>query len=247
MRTVHRILHFVLLAIGGVSLPFVVAPGPAAGQVMDNAIYTMVRVREAEVLSHNTADPFAYNLDGWVGGDYTRLWFTARGEHGREGEGAVEARLLYSKLVSPFWEFQFGGRLDALYGEGDETRSLLAIGFMGLAPYWFEIESFLYLSAQGDVSARFEAGYDLPFSQRLILEPEVTVDLAVQEVPEFGVGSGLSALEAGARLRYEIIREFAPYVGWIYEGRFGGSTDFAREAGMPVRFGTFVVGIRMWR
>jgi copper resistance protein B len=222
-------------------------PGAASAQLMDNAIYTFVRLGEAEYVSHSTADPFAYNADGWIGGDYTRVWFRAQGEHGRESEGAVEAQVLYSRLVRPFWDLQIGARLDVLYGDESATRSLLAVGFQGLAPYWFEVESFVFVSDGGDVSARFEAMYDLPITQRLILEPEVSVDVAVQEVPEFAVGSGLSSLEIGARLRYEIVREFAPYVGWIYEGRFGGSADFSREAGEPARYGSFIAGIRMWR
>ncbi len=215
--------------------------------MMDNKIYTFVRLGEAEYVSHSTADPFAYDADGWIGGDYTRVWFRAEGEHGREGEGAVEAQVLFSRLIAPFWDFQVGARLDVLYGDGSATRPLLALGVQGLAPYWFEVESFVFVSDGGDVSARFEATYDLPLTQRLILEPEVSVDVAVQEVPEFAVGSGLTGLETGARLRFEIAREFAPYVGWIYEGRFGGSADFARAAGGPVRYGSFVAGIRMWR
>lgn len=214
---------------------------------MDKAIYTFVRLGEAEYASHSAADPFAYDADGWIGGDFSRVWFRAQGEHGRESDGAAEAQLLYSRLVRPFWDLQIGARLDVLYGDESATRPLLAVGLQGLAPYWFEVESFVFVSDGGDVSARFEAMYDLPITQSLILEPEVSIDVAVQEVPEFSVGSGLNALEIGARLRYEIVREFAPYVGWIYEGRFGGSADFAREAGEPARYGSFVAGIRMWR
>ncbi len=231
------------LAVGAI----LTAPGTVSAQLMDNAIYTFMRVDQAEYVQHATADPFAYSADGWIGGDYTRVWFRAQGEHGREGEGAVEAQVLYSRLVRPFWDFQVGARLDALYGDGTVTRPLLAIGFQGLAPYWFEIESFVFVSADGDVSARFEAAYDLPITQSMFLEPELAIDLAAQEVPEFGVGSGLTGLETGVRLRYEIVREFAPYVGWIYEGSFGGSADFARAAGGPIRYGSFVAGIRMWR
>lgn len=223
------------------------APIGASAQTMDNAIYSLVRVSEAEYVSNSRADPFAYNADGWIGGDYTRAWFKLEGEHGRDGDGLTEVQLLYSELIRPFWELQVGARFDALYGDVGVTRPLLAVGVLGLAPYWFEVEAFMFLSDDGDVSARLDAGYDLPISQRLILEPEITVDLAVQDVPEFGVGSGLSGIETGLRLRFEIVREFAPYVGWTYEGRFGESADFAQDLGQPKRYGSFVAGVRMWR
>lgn len=223
------------------------APTGTSAQLMDNAIYSLVRVSEAEYISHSHVGPFAYDADGWIGGDYTRLWFKLAGEHGRKGDGQAEVQLLYSELIRPFWELQLGARLDVLYGDGNATRPLLAVGLLGLAPYWFELEAFVFLSDDGDVSTRFDAAYDLPITQRLILEPEITIDLAVQDVPEFEVNAGLSGIETGVRLRFEIIREFAPYVGWTYEGRFGESADFAQDLGQPARYSSFVVGVRVWR
>lgn len=231
----------ILLVVAGL-----LGASPTSAQVMDDHIYGLVRLNEAEWATNEEAAPFAFDADGWVGGDYNRFWFRASGEWEGEGEQAFEAQAVYSRLISPYFEFQTGLRLDVLDGDETRSRSHLAAGFMGLAPYWFEVEAFLFVSQDGDVSSRLEAAYDLPFTQRLILEPEVVADLSFTDVPEFGIGAGLSALEAGARMRYEIRPEFAPYVGWVYEGGFGATADLAEAAGHTARVGTFVLGLRAW-
>lgn len=224
------------------------APAPVDAQVMDNEIYSFVRLEQAEYRSSPSADPFVYDAQAWVGGDYHRLWLRAEGERGRDNEGLFEGQALISRLVRPFWELQAGLRLDRATGDEEAaTRTFLAVGLQGLAPYWFEVSSFLFVSHKGDVSGRLETTYDLLLSQRLILEPDVRIDVAIQDAPAFGVGSGLSSMELGARLRYEIVREVAPYVGWTWDGLFGGTADLAREASRPTRFGSWVFGLRLWR
>ena len=115
-----------------------------------------------------------------------------------------------------------------------------------MAPYWFEVETFLYVSHEGDVSARVEASYELLFTQRLILEPEIELNGAVQSVPEFGVGSGLSDFELGARIRYEFVRELAPYVGISWIRLVGETADMARDGAGVVSDASFVAGLRWW-
>ena len=222
-------------------------PAAARGQTMtmamdDRTVYTYVSFDELEYRAGPEERPVELDALAWIGGDFNRVWVKARGERStRGGAGEVEGQILYGRVVSPFWDLQVGVRLDTRFGGGTEgrTRGQLAIGLQGLAPLWFEVESALFVSDDGDVSARIQASYDLLLTQRLILEPELEFDLAAQDVPEFGVASGLSTIEVGARVRYEIVRELAPYVGISWERHRGGSDGPERETSM-------VAGLRWW-
>ncbi|HUF26008.1 MAG TPA: copper resistance protein B [Gemmatimonadaceae bacterium] len=127
------------------------------------------------------------------------------------------------------------------------TRAHLALGLQGLAPGWFELEPTLLVSQHGDVSANLTASYDLLFTQRLVLQPRLETHAAAQGVPEFGVGSGFNDVELALRARYELRREFAPYVGVLWSHRFGDAADLARAGGEPVRELSWVAGLRLWR
>lgn len=232
------------LMLGGV-----LVPGTALeAQTMDDHIYTYIAFDELEWLPGASSRPVEYDGEMWVGGDYDRLWLKAHGEQSTlEREGHFEVQALYSRATTPFWNVQVGLGVERGYSPaGGATRGLVTAGLQGLAPYWFHTEAFLVVSHDGDVSARLEAGYDLLFSQRLILEPEVELSAAVQDVPEWGVGSGLSDMELAARMRYEIVREFAPYVGISWTRRFGDTADLARAAGAPVSDANFVAGLKWW-
>ena len=189
-------------------------------------------------------------LEGFyrIGTDYTRLWLKGEGEGlVSEGMGEAEVQALYSRLISPYFEAQAGVRLDTEFGEGDlRARPQLVVGLEGLAPYWFEVEPALFLSAAGDLSARLEGSYDLLITQRLVLQPEAEVNLALQKVEDWGVGSGLNNIEAGLRLRYEIKREIAPYIGVSWLNRFGSAEDFARSEGASGSQVRLVFGVRLW-
>lgn len=119
-------------------------------------------------------------------------------------------------------------------------------GLEGLAPYWFELAPALFVSEHGDISARLAATYDVLLTQRLILQPRLDLNAALQDAPKFGVGSGLNNVEAGLRLRYEIRREFAPYVGVTWIRQLGQTADLSRAAGSPVDDLRFVLGLRLW-
>jgi copper resistance protein B len=127
------------------------------------------------------------------------------------------------------------------------TRKLLALGFEGLSPYWFEMEPMLYVSSKGRVSGRFTTSIDLYATQRLILQPRVETNFAVQQVRELGIGAGVNNVELGARMRYEMRRELAPYVGLTWFRRTGASARLARKADEPIRDAGLVFGVRMWR
>lgn len=235
-------------AMGGLLAATALLASGLEAQTMDDHIYTYVAFDELEWVPGASGRPVEYDGEMWVGGDYDRLWLKAEGEQSTLGrEGHVEAQALYSRATTPFWNVQAGLGVEHRYAPaGGGTRGLVTVGIQGLAPYWFETEAFLVVSHQGDVAARLEAGYELLFTQRLVLEPELELLAAVQDVPEWGIGSGLSDMELGARLRYEFAREFAPYVGISWTRRFGDTADLARAAGTPVSDADFVAGVRWW-
>ena len=121
------------------------------------------------------------------------------------------------------------------------------VGLEGLAPYFFEVEPALFVSYKGDVSARFTGSYDLLLTQRLVAQPRLETNVAVQRVEDWGVGAGLNDIELGLRLRYEIRREIAPYVGVNWTQRYGAAADFARAEGGSASEANVVFGIRLWR
>jgi copper resistance protein B len=180
----------------------------------------------------------------WYGGDIDKLWIKSQGEGTfAEGVERVEVQALWSHAINPWFDLQAGVRYDF---RPDPRRAYLVLGIQGLAPYWFEIDGALFLSNEGDLSARFEAEYDLRITQMLILQPRFEVDFSLQDVPELGIGSGLSTAEPGLRLRYEFVPEFAPYVGVQYERAFGDTARFRSIAGESVGGWSLVLGVRAW-
>jgi copper resistance protein B len=179
----------------------------------------------------------------WIGGDIHRLWLRTEGE---ASDGEVESgdlEVLYGRGVSAWWDVVAGVRQD--FGEGP-SRTYAAFGVQGLAPYKFEVEATAYVGSGGRTAATLEAEYETLITNRLILQWMGEVSLYGKDDPENGVGSGFSTVEAGARLRYEITRQFAPYIGVEWERAFGGTADLRREHGEPVRDSRLVAGIRFW-
>ena len=198
----------------------------------------------AEYQARKGGDGFRWDGEAWYGGDINRLTLKSEGE-GVFGEGieGAEIQILYSRAIGPYFNAQAGIRQD--FGP-DPDRIYATIGFEGLAPYWFEVESAIFLSNKGDLHARLGGYYDQRLTQRLILQPMTEINLALQDVPEIGVGSGLSDVELGLRLRYEIVKEFAPYVGVEWARKVGDTARFARAAGEDASGVSFVMGVRAW-
>ena len=225
---------------------------PAAMAVADRAMRAehggmrmgQVLFNLAEVQVRDGRDGYRWDGEGWFGGDVDRLLVKSEGEgtFGRAVETA-EVQALYARAVDPYWNLAAGVRQDL---GGGARRTYATIGVEGLAPYWFDVEAMLFLSDKGDVLGRVEAWYDQRLTQRAILQPRVELNLAAQDVPASGVGAGLSQGEAGLRLRYEIARELAPYVGVTWERRFGDSARFARAAGERTGGFAFALGVRAW-
>lgn len=189
-------------------------------------------------------DEYVWELNARHGGDIDRLWIKSEGEGAFGGaQEEVEVQALWSHAIGPFFDFQAGVRAD--FREGPDSAHL-ALGVQGLAPYMFEVDLAGFVSDDGDLTARIEAEYDQRLTQSLILQPRVELNLSAQDIPELGIGSGFSDLEAGLRLRYEIVPEFAPYIGVEWQRAFGDTADFARAAGDDPDRWVFLAGIKFW-
>ena len=221
---------------------------PLFAQVEDKTIRTFVLFDQLERRDIRGAHPVAWDMIGWVGGDFNRFWFKSSGAHATRGGGAeAEFEALYGRLVAQFWDLQVGVRVDTRMDDGARRTRVSAIAALeGLAPYWFELEPSLSISERGDISAEFKATYDLFVTQRLIAQPRIDLRAAVQEVRSFGVGSGLNDAAVGLRLRYEFRRKLAPYVGVDWKRSFAGTADLARAAGERTSTTAFLGGIRVW-
>lgn len=197
-----------------------------------------------EVQSIDGEELLLFDAQGWVGGDINKLWVKTEGEYAfadDEFEDA-EVQALWSRAITPLFDLQVGVRVDL----EPQSRAHLVIGTQGLAPYLFEVDAAAFLSDDGDLTARIEAEYDLRITQRLILQPRGEIELSAQDIPEFGEGAGLSSVELGARLRYDISRQFAPYVGIEWQRDVGQTADFTRaEGGDPERT-ALIAGVRFW-
>ena len=203
-----------------------------------------VLVDQLEAKIRDGRDGYAWDAQAWYGGDIDKLWLKTEGEGEFGGSlEQAEVQALWSHAIDPWFDLQAGVRYDV---EPNPERAHLVLGVQGLAPYWFEVDAAAFLSSKGDVTARVEAEYDLRLTQRLILQPRVEFDLAAQDVPELGIGSGLSTGELGARLRYEIRPEFAPYVGVEYERAFGDTARFRRAEGEDAGGWSLLLGVRAW-
>ncbi|QCS48041.1 copper resistance protein B (plasmid) [Picosynechococcus sp. PCC 11901] len=209
--------------------------------------YGLLLFEQLEYRNQSGENSVNWEVNGWRGGDYQRLWLKSEGEIGTEtGDGEQETQVLYSKLIAPFWELQTGLRYDSEWEEnGSKDRFLGVIGLQGLLPYKLETDAALFISEAGDISARFSLERQLLLTQRLILQPELEVNLAAQSVEEFGVGSGLNDIGLSARLRYEISRNVAPYVGIDWSRKFFGSADYSRAESEDVETWAAVGGIRL--
>ena len=179
----------------------------------------------------------------WFGTDTDRLWLRSEGERVGGHTESADLEVLYGRSVSPWWDVVAGVRHDF---KPDDARSWAAFGVQGMAPYRFEVSATAYLGEDGQVAANVEAEYTLRITNRLILQPLVEVDLSAKDDPSHGIASGLTGVEAGLRLRYEVTRRFAPYVGVVHERAMGDTADLRRAAGESRRDTRVVAGVRIW-
>lgn len=206
-------------------------------------------VDQLEASIGSGSDGYAWDAQFWYGGDIDKFWLKTEGEgeFGGEFEG-VEVQGLWSHAINPWFDLQAGVRQDLRSGP---DRTHLVLGVQGLAPYWFEVDGAVFVSTKGEVTARAEVEYDLRLTQQLILQPLVEADFSLQDVPELGLGSGLTTAEVGARLRYELFPRggpavIAPYIGVQYERALSGTARLRHAAGEDVGGWHVLAGVRTW-
>lgn len=209
----------------------------------DDPLITMFKLDQLEVRDTDAGNTTAWKADAWAGYDLNKLWLKTEGEY-HEGETEdAELQLLYSRALSAFWDAQMGFRRDF---RPQPRRDWAVFGIKGLAPYMFEVDLALFVGEEGHSAVRLDAEYEYLFTQRLILSPEAEINVYGKNDPELGRGAGISDVTLGLRLRYEIRREFAPYLGIQWTGLYGDTADFAEANGSDTSEAAAVAGIRAW-
>ena len=209
----------------------------------DDPLLLMLLADQLESRDDGDATTLTWDVQGWMGKDLNKLWLKSEGERESGTTANAELQLLYSKALYTYWDIQAGVRHDF---KPSPNRSWAAIAIKGLAPYFFEIDASLFIGESGRTSFRLEAEYELLLTQRVILSPNIEVIVFGKDDFAAGIGSGVSDIEAGLRLRYEIRREFAPYIGINWSRRFGKTADFEQAAGGDTNDTEIVIGIRAW-
>jgi copper resistance protein B len=221
------------------------APAAWNKPIHDKQTHTFVLLDRIEYGDIDGTNNYLWDAQAWIGGDLNKLWLKTEGEGPMRGGSPedTEFQALYSRTISPFWSAQAGLRYDI---NPNPDRGFAVLGLQGLAPYWLETDLAAFVSEDGDASLRGEFEYELLLTQKLILQPRAEINVAVQDVPAYGIGSGLNNTEMGLRLRYEFMREFAPYIGVRWEQTYGDTKDMARAEGEATSSTAFVVGLRAW-
>jgi copper resistance protein B len=221
-----------------------VAGSPKHGLHMHgSAPFGMLLIDQLEAFHGRDANGQSWEAQGWYGNDEDKLWVRTEGERssGKLEDGDLEA--FWNHNVATFWSTQLGVRQEL--GEGP-NRTWAAFGVQGLAPYWFEVEATGYVGASGRTAARLRAEYEMLFTQHLILQPEAEINLYGKNDPQRRTGSGVSDVQFGLRLRYEIRRQLAPYIGMNWVRRIGTTADYAKQDNRPVLDRQIGAGIRIW-
>ena len=218
---------------------------PAHAEKMDDKLFTLVKIDQLEYRKQDGNDLLVWEGQGRIGNDENKLTLKTEGEYVRNADEFenAEVQVLYQRMISDFFDAQIGVRQDI---KPDPSRTFGVIGINGLAPQWFETDASFFVSHKGDASLRLEAEYDILFTQRLVLEPSAEINIAFSNDEKTGVGSGLSDVELGLRLRYEFTREFAPYIGINWERKIGKTSDFASEEGEDSNVFSLVAGLRIF-
>lgn len=217
-------------------------PGPRQLKLADEHAFWSVLGDRLEY--QEDSDSTVYDVQAWYGTTYDRFVIKAEGDI---ADGTLEESstdLLWGHAFNAFFDTQLGVRLDQ-FNEGKD-RQWLAFGVQGLAPYWFEVDVTAYVGDDGRTALSAEAEYELLLTQRLILQPRAELNLYGKDDAENGLGSGLSDLAVGLRLRYEFSRQFAPYIGVEWTDTYGDTADYRRAVGQDTSGTQFVAGLRFW-
>ena len=209
----------------------------------DDPVVTMVKIDQLEKRFVDGDDPLVLEGKLWIGKDLNKFVFKAEVEKVKDETHELVLQALYSRAIDPYWDFQIGVRQDQ---KPEPDKNWLAIGFEGVAPYWFEIDTALFIGEDDQVSLSFAAEYEWMITQRWVLSPELEFNIYSKDEETRGIGKGLANSQLGLRLRYEIKREFAPYIGVNWTNKYGNTRTFAQNEGEETSSTHFVAGIRAW-
>ena len=243
MKAALALLFVASSALAQQQDPFPLPPKDWPKPVPDTQLFSYILLDRFEYRAQKGKDLGMWDVQGWFGADYNKFWFKSEGEKefgGRTENGEFQA--LYARRISPFWHLQTGVRREM---RPLPERTTAVIAAQGLAPYWFNVEAMAFIG-NGRLSGRVEAEYDQLLTQRLILQPRAETVFATSSDPERGLGRGVNHVELGIRLRYEIRREFAPYIGINWTRRIGETADLARAQGRDASETAIVLGVRVW-
>lgn len=218
---------------------------PYGSPIADDRVYIHGRFDQLEGRIGN-GSYFRWDGQGWIGDDHNRLWIKSEGRYNADRRGRMsdgDHEFLYDRPISPYFDLQAGVRVDL---DSDPSRTWAALGIQGLAIGFWNVAATVYVSDTGHYALKTNASYDLYLTQRLVLQPQFETNWYTKEDRGRAVGAGLSDIDAGLRLRYEVTRQFAPYVGVAYQRRFGGTEGLARESGGTITDTRFLVGLRTW-
>lgn len=214
-----------------------------AMEMNDDAMLALGKLDRFERVASASSIDAAWKLSAWVGDDFDRLALRSEGERTHDGVERADVELFWSRASAAFWNTEVGMRRD--FGRGAD-RTWAAFGVQGRAPYGFEVGATAYAGSAGRSAIRIEVDYAFSLTQRLILQPRLELNAYGRTDARALTGAGLSDAAFGLRMRYEIRREFAPYVGVEWSNRFGRSADFARADGVGARDTQWVAGLRVW-
>jgi|HubBroStandDraft_6_1064221.scaffolds.fasta_scaffold38675_2 copper resistance protein B len=232
------------------SIPTAPEPVPAKGAgwppaVEDNRVIAHVLFDQLEGRASSSGNLLRWDGQGWIGTDMNRLWLKSEGF---AGEGTVsdgDHEVLYDRPIPHmrYFDAQAGVRADV---DSGPARVWAAIGMEGLAPYFFDFEPTFYVRDGGHIAGRINGSWDLFITQRCVVQPQAELNFYSKDDPARQTGSGLSDIDTGVRIRYELTRKFNPYVGWAYDGKYGGSARYTRQSREATSNSSFVFGLRVW-
>lgn len=244
-RSAHRVIAWEVLAVAGLILGAEASRGEEASQ-----LYTSLIIDQLEYRSQEGDDLARLDLEGWAGGDTNRIWLRSEAEARTSGptDGRFEGTLFYARHVAPFVDLLVGIREDVVFGKAvaDRRRTLAALSLDWFVPGRIDLEPNIFVSDEGDFSTRLTASGDLFFTQKLIAQARFEVNASASDARAFGVKSGFNDVELGLRLRYELRREFAPYLGVSWVQRLDDTADLAKARGERESEVALATGIRFW-
>jgi copper resistance protein B len=246
--SIWRMAVYLVLSAGSIQQVSAQMSSPSSGMkgsMMENPVLTHARLDQLEGRTNGSDSGFRWDGEGWIGTDMNKLWVKSEGFSGNGSISDGDHEALFDRPIPHmrYFDAQLGVRSDL---DSGPRRAWAALGIEGLAPGYFEIAPTLYIRNGGNIAGRVVASHDLLLTQRWIAQPEAELNFYSKDDPGRQIGSGLSDLDAGLRLRYEVSRKFAPYIGFAYNGNYGNTASYSRQAGETTNRSQFVFGLRIW-